>query len=335
MTKHGNPKNVLHTPKEILVLQRTLKGILDWQMHFEDSLADPNHNWDSSRIFASLIGGMYSCILVTSMNPYSCEKTMPKLRSISAKPQSCVGVICTPPAILQSIGLLSCFASERNSSPWYRETSSFLINAAVEAFPESHPSILLLRLLFSNLTPSQFVMMYEVGSNVVEQCYGEASVFQFRVDMQEAAHRNGLGGTIRSHADTLCTATHEATDAIRLSGLAKVYSLTGQYEESAEAVRRCLAQTEDEGNGHSPAFLKALSSLASLQYAQNDFVGEGITLQKLLTTVLAKDRRETYTSELSINALRAISMLDEFYARRDLDEQRDALQLEFPSAFEL
>jgi hypothetical protein len=327
---HENIHNVLRTPKEMLALQRTLKGILDWHQHAEDTTVDLDHGWT----FFELLKEMYQCLVVSDESPFTCEKVTPHLRKTSAALQSHM-IICTPLAILISVELLSYFAFRSNSSPWYHETSRFLINAAVQAFPDSHPSILLLRLLFSNLTSSQLVMLYEVGSNVMDQRYGGATTFFFRVRMLSVASTTGLGVAIRSYADALCTATPEETDDFHLLGIARVYRLTGQYEESAEAVRRCLAQTEDEGNGHSVASLEALHFLASLQNAQNDFVGEEITLQKLLTTVLAKDRREIHTSGLSISALRAISMLDGFYARLNLDEQRDALQLEFPSAFEL
>ena len=75
--------------------------------------------------------------------------------------------------------------------------------------------------------------------------------------------------------------------------------------------------------------------LYAVQHGQNDFVGEEITLQKILKTTLARDRRELHASEFSVDALDAISRLDEFYANHSLSEQRDALHLEYPSVFEL
>ena len=94
-------------------------------------------------------------------------------------------------------------------------------------------------------------------------------------------------------------------------------------------------QIEDEGDGDSLTLIAALRCLAFVQYQQNDFVGEEISLQKTLKAILARDRRESHTPQLSIDALATISDLDALYADHNLNEQRDALYLEYPSAFEL
>jgi tetratricopeptide (TPR) repeat protein len=332
MFDHGNIKHVLQTPKEILDLQCTLKGVLDWQQDVKNSTLDRNYCW----AFHDLLLDMRQCIIVSDSNPSMCGKVTPHLRKTSAKLQSRIAK-CTPLEVLASVDLLSCFAFNRNSSPLYYESSRFLINAAVEAFPDSHPTLLLLRLLLDacNLTPPQLVMTYKVGSNVLEQFYGAATAFQFRIGMHMAAAWIGLGATIRSYADTICAAAHNVTNSEGLFAIGRMYETMGEYEKSADALRRCLAQIENEGNGGSWASVVALKFLAFLQSKINDFVGEEIILRKVLKTTLARDRRKLHTSQLSIDALDAISDLETFYALHGLDEERYALHMEFPSAFEL
>lgn len=93
---HGNIQNVLYTPKETLVLRRTLKGILDWQEHLEDPLLDQDYSYDNTRTFVDLVFDMEKCLYVSYMDPFSCGKITPQLQSKSAKFQSRIRNICTP-----------------------------------------------------------------------------------------------------------------------------------------------------------------------------------------------------------------------------------------------
>lgn len=330
MLDHENIHNVLQTPKEILVLQRTLKGVLDWQQHAEDSMIDLEHRW----AFFELLKDMQQCLIVSHNNMSMCGKITPQLRRTSAKLQSHMAT-CTPLAVLRSVDELLYFASNRNFSPWYYETSRFLINAAAETFPESHPSLLLIRLLLDGLTPPQLIMVYEVGSIITNQLYDEVTTLSFRIRMHSAASYIGLGAAIRSYADALCSAAPDETNPWRLYDMAILYYSMHQYEKAADAARRYIAQIEDEGDGNSSTLIGALQFLAVVQSEQNDFVGEEITLQKILATALARDRRELHTSQLSMDALKGISCLEGFYMYYDLSEQRDALHMDYPSAFEL
>jgi hypothetical protein len=79
----------------------------------------------------------------------------------------------------------------------------------------------------------------------------------------------------------------------------------------------------------------ALWVLANSQHLQQDLAGEESSVRKILYLVLAGDRRELRSSQLSVRALEAISRLESVYKAREMDEQRDALHLEFPNAFEL
>lgn len=333
MLYQENIRNLLQTPKEMLVLQRTLKGVLDWQQHAEGSTMDLSDSWT----FVDLIKDMERCVLVSDKISPMCEKIMPHFRSTSAKLQSHM-ITCNPLAVLLSVDGLLNFAWKRNSSPWYYETSRFLINAAVETFPNSHPSLLLLRMLLSKLTPTQLVMIEEVGSSVIAQYYGAAKALVFRGNMHSAAARTGLSTSTRPYAEALRAATSPASDATSprsLYDFARLHWQTGHYAKSADILRRCLAQIEDEGDGDSSTLIAALQALAFVQDRQNDFVGQEITLQNLLKAILARDRRESHTPQLSIYALTAIAALYAFYAHFGLNEQRDALHLEYPSAFEL
>jgi hypothetical protein len=330
MLDNGNIHNVLQTPKEMLVLQGTFKGLLNWQQHTKGSTVDPDQRWT----FHDMLLDMRKCLFVSENNPSACEKMTPHLQRISAKLRTHM-ITCTPLAVLDAVGHLSYFANRRNSSPWYYETSRFLVNAAAEAFPESHPSLLLLHLILSTLTSSQLLLMYKLGSEVIEHFYGDATAFYFRVEMHRVASRSGLGATIRSYADALCAAEPDATHPQDLYDIATLYRSINQHKESADAVRRYLAQIEDEAEGDCSTPIHALQFLALVQGEQNDVVGEETTLQKLLKVTLARDRGNFYTSQLSIDVLGAVSMLEAFYVRHDLNEQRDALHLEYPSAFEL
>lgn len=335
MLGHENIHKVLQTPKEMLVLQRTLKGVLDWQQHVEDSEVVLGYSFGNTRTFIKWLRDMDQCLYVNSMNPFSSEKTTSQLGRISAELGSHIGVTCTPLAVLCSVNFLSNFAHKRAHSSWYNETLKFLINAAIEVFPDSHPSLLLLRLLSNRLTASQLVMMYKVGSDVMKQCGGEALSFSLRTAMHSVASRFGLGATIRSYGDALCVSISHATNTVDLHIIARLYGSLREYEKSADAVRRHLAQIEDKAGGDSPTSIAPLRFLAFVQYKQKDCAGEEATLQKILKITLARDRREVHTSQLTVDALDAISELDAFYVRHDLNEQRDILHLEHPSAFEV
>lgn len=330
---HGALINLMHTPKEMLVLQRTHKAILDWQQHLEDSLVGPNRTHDDK--FFNLVTDMAGCLYVSYANPLSCGKITPHLRTMSAEFQDRVGAICTPTSILQSGWTLLSLASHRNENQWYHETSRFLINTAAEAFPDSHPSLLLLHLLFGDLTPSKLVMIYEVGSSVLQRSYGEAMAFRFRFTMCSAAFDMGHGATFKVFADVLCAATRDSDEATRLFQAAQTYLSMGSYERCSEAAQRCLAQLEAASNRHDVKVATTLWVLAQSQQRQQDFAGGESSLRRIIEIVLAKDRRVLRSSQLSVQALEAISCLDQLYEVCDMNEQRDALHLEFPSAFEL
>ena len=330
-----NIHNLLQTSKETLVLQRTLKGVLDWYQHTEGLMVELDHSQDNTLTFVNLVHDMTQCLYVSCVNPYSCEKTTSKLRGASAELRRHFGVTCTPSAVFFALDALSSLACSQATNQWYYATARFIVNAAVEEFPATHPSLLLILLLFSDFTSSQLVMMYELGWNVIEQCYGKARAFSFRVGMHSAASRMGLDATISSYADALCATTPDTTDPRCLFDIARLCISTGRYKESGVAVRRCLALLENEVDGDCSTLIDALQLLAAVQFSQNDLVGEEETLQRIVKIALARDRRELHTSQLSIDALNAISELDEIYAHHNLDEKRDALRLEFPSAFEL
>ena len=333
MPNHGNLQNVLHTSKEILILQRTLKGILDWQQHLQEPLLDQDYSYDNTCNFVYLVLDMEKCLYVSSMNPFSRGKITTQLQSTSAKFKSRVRDICTPLAILRSVEILSGFAYNRNYNPWYHQTSRFLVDTAAEAFQDSHPSLLLLHLLFSGPTASQLAMLCELGSDIMQRFYGEAEAFWFRVAIHIVVSSAGLDAAIGFHADELCATTE--TDARRWYEVAKLYQSMGQYEKSEDAVRRCMAQLEVEGDANGSKLIAALQFLAGVQSKQNDLAGQELTLQEILEVTLARDWDELHTSQLSVDALEAVSDLEVFYARHGLNEQRDALHLEYPSAFEL
>ncbi|GAB7324848.1 hypothetical protein MBLNU13_g08678t1 [Cladosporium sp. NU13] len=325
----GNIHNLVQTPEEELVLHRTLKGVRDWQQHAKDSLIELDYHWT----FPDLLKDMKQCLHMKDSNPFTCDNITLHLRNTSAKIYAYMQT-CTPLAVLYSVDLLSYFTFKRNSSQWYEITSRFLINAAVEALPASHPSLLLLRLLFGTHTPWQLAMIYKEGSDIMGQCYGEAIAFRFRIGMHSTASRIGQGAAIRSYADELCAATPDITNPRRLYDIASLYFVMSHYKETSGALQRCLAKCEDEGDGDSSISTDALRLLAFVQSEQNDFEGEETTLWKILKIKLARDRRELSTPQLSVDALDTLSDLDAFYEYHDLNKQRYDLHLKYPSAFE-
>lgn len=335
MPNRGNLQNVLHTPNETLILQRTLKGILDWQQNLEDPLVDPKHSSGSASTFSNLINNMVRCLCAGNLNPLCRGKLTPQLRSTSAKLQSLIRVICTPLAILRAVGVLSSLVIGPNYDPWYHETSRFLVNAAVEAFPDSHPSLLLLQLLFSEPTPSQLAMVYEAGSSMMQRFRGDEKAFTFCVAMHALVFKMGLGATFRSSANDLCASMRDSNDAARFYKIAKLHLSMGSYDECSAAAQKSLAQLDAEGNKRDLGLINTLWVLANSQQKQQDFTGEESSVRRILDLVLATDRRRLRSSQLSVDALEAISRMDEFYECHQMNEQRDALHLEFPSAFEL
>lgn len=109
----------------------------------------------------------------------------------------------------------------------------------------------------------------------------------------------------------------------------------GSYERCSEAAQRCLAQLEAASNRHDLDVVKTLWVLVRTQQRQQDFAGGESSLRRIIEIVLARDRRVLRSSQLSVRALEAISCLDDLYECCGMNEQRDALHMEFPSAFEL
>ena len=89
---------LLQTSKETLVLQRTLKGVLDWQQHAEGSTMDLSDSWT----FVDLIKDMERCVLVSDKISPMCETSKSPARVRVARCSAmtpavyCTG-ICQPP----------------------------------------------------------------------------------------------------------------------------------------------------------------------------------------------------------------------------------------------
>lgn len=183
---------------------------------------------------------------------------------------------------------------------------------------------------------SQLAMLCEVGSDIIQRFTAKRKPFdRFRIAVHMATSRLGLQAKIEFHADELCATT--AASSRRHCEVAMLYESMGQHEKSEDAVRRCIAKLEVEGDAYGSRLIAALQLLTGVRSKQNDFAGQGITitLQGILEVILAKDWDELHTSQLSVDASEAISDLEVFYAHHGLHEQRDGVHLEYPSAFGL
>ena len=242
---------------------------------------------------------------------------------------------CTPLAVLRSIESLLYLAFRRHSRSWHYQTLTlkFLIRTAAEVLPASHPSLLLLRLLLDGTTSAQLVTVYELGIRVIERCNSRPHAVSFRAGFLVAALDNGLDATFRPYADVFCATAHDMNDDRHQCGIAKLYLAMGRYRESADILRRCLSQLEDEGNEESLDSVNALRILARLQFQQEDLAGQETSLRRILEIVLARHRLERQ-AQFDTDALQAIAYMDMFYQRHRLNQKREALRLDFPKAFE-
>ena len=328
-------ENVLHTPDETRQLQRVLKGVLDWQQQLDISQNAMDKHLRDEYHFTRQLDDIAYALELNRYQPLTCRKVTRELQRKCAELRSCMGVSCTPLAIFRSAGHLLWFAKQREGSAWHFETSKFLVKAAAEALPSTHPTLLLLHLLSGDSTPAQLVTVYGAGSCVMQRCHGRSETARFAAGFLSSAIEAGLDAAFGSDADKICATTSSVNHSGHLILLAQLCLSTHRYKESTDAIRRCLAKLEDEGDGVSWDSTEALWFLARLQFYQGDLVGEEISLQNILAITLALDEPVFHGSHLSLKALRAISNLDMFYQRNTLKEKRDALCLKYPSAFEL
>lgn len=321
--------------EEMRTLHLVLKSVLDWELFYEESQAKIDSSRNDGTDLEKLLLEMVTMLDMNVRTPSMiCENTE-KIRVSSLTIDSCIRTKLTPLVVFCSVGPVLRLAYRRDSSEWYSISSQFLLRSAEDSFPRSHPSQLLLRLLFSSLTPGQLAAIYEVGSSVVRQHYGEASATTFRVEYVSTAYKTGLGVAFVSHVATPC-AGPKVSDARSMCGTADLYFYMHRYEESAETMQRCLKHLRDEGTEDNGESIYALWVLANSQHRLEDFAGEDTSLKKILEIALARDRSRDipHESTLSISALHAISDLDWFYGFLHLDEQREALRSDFPKAFE-
>lgn len=96
--------------------------------------------------------------------------------------------MCTPVAVLSSIQLILRIASHRGSDKWYGLTPEFILRTITETPPELHPTGLLSKaLLFNTRTAEELGTIYEVGSMLLQQCYGKWASTNFRLGLVSAA----------------------------------------------------------------------------------------------------------------------------------------------------
>jgi hypothetical protein len=323
-------------PEEMRTLYQALKGVLNWERFYEESQGKRNSGRNDDMYLEKQLLEMVTSLDLNVRRPSMIYEVTNKIKDTSRAIGNCFGTALTPLSVFCSVGPILRLSYRRDSSEWYDSSSRFLLQCAEQTFPTLHPSQLLLRLLFSNLTPGQLAAIYEVGSNIVGQHYGEASATTFRIEYVSTAYRTGMGVAFVSHVATLC-AGPKVSDARSMCGNADLSFYMHRYEESAETMQRCLAHLKDEGTEDNGESIYALWVLASSQHQLRDFAGEDSSLRRILEIALARDRsRDTFDeSTLGIDALHAISDLDWFYEFLHLDEQREALRSEFPRAFEL
>ena len=330
---HENVHNVLCTPKEVLVLQRTLKSVLDWQEHIEILQAPSKKVRKDECRLAMLLVTIMNALNLNHRVPWQCEKATRLLQSKSEALQNHIRVTCTPPAVFRSIKMLIRLASQGEYSAWHYQTIQFFVNTAAEILPSSHPSLLLIRLLFEEPTAAQLAMVYEQGFRTMQRCYGGAEADYFRAEFLTAVFGNGLGATFRSSAESLCRSSSDTNDGRSLLRIAQMCYSMDRDDECETFLRKCWTRLKAEGKGKSADSLAALHLLSILQNLREDYAGEVKSLRKYLAIELIRDRRSCHGPQLSMNALLVIADLDDLYRSLGLGEQRVALRSEFPDAF--
>jgi hypothetical protein len=164
MSVHQNLSSVLCTPKEMRMLHRALKGVLDWQKEFEDS----TYTRDGNPI-GQMLTDIQEALRWNYQKPLTCTKVSRQLQKTGAALQRRMKEPCGLLDIHQFVGALLQLAKRRNYSAWDHSTFTFLSKMAAEALSISHPSLLLFHLLLSEPTPAHLVMIYDVGCSVVHR----------------------------------------------------------------------------------------------------------------------------------------------------------------------
>jgi hypothetical protein len=336
--------DTLSTPKELRSWQQALKGLLDWQQSLQHSAVEVDEDLlrDDASTLYYLHVDMRNTVSAVSMDPWICKSAIPRLGKVSSAISNHLKFTdtrATPLAVLHAVWPLQVLAGTPgiwDSNEWYVTSSKFLLKAAAETLPECHPTLLFMKALLLDGSVSQgLAIVYELGFDIIQRYLGEPCATDFRYNFVVGGLQDDSNAAIGSHVDSLRALASNSDDAVEYFNIADLLRMKLRFAEAAHFAQRCLARLQDLGEQNSLVAAGAWWVLSRSQRSQGDIKGQEESLQHALAVTLAAPRDRNQGAELSTAVLGSISHLYGFYKRNNLEEKRDALRVEYPSAFEL
>jgi hypothetical protein len=328
-------------PKEARPLQRALKGMEDWQCHFDESGVSRDEILAYTDSFYCLLRNLSVALTFDRSSQQMCRSATRKLGEASAAFQSHLNSTCTPLAVLSSIQLILRIAGCRDSDPWHKSTSGFLLRTTTEILPGSHPTLLLLQALLVHVpAPEGLATIYEQGSSIVERCYSKSTAIDFRLDFVSAALDIHPHAAFMSNANTLSASTIEASipRPLRTTDTARSQIASRRVGEAVAYGHSCLYAVRgwtDSGRRRIDRLgeLYAWRILCNSKRMQCGFTGEETSQFNAHALIVAMANGEDRGMELGMKSLQVVRDLHSFYEEHDLDEQCETLRLAYPNAF--
>jgi hypothetical protein len=316
----------------------------NWQEHFQDSGSDQMEILQHTDDFYFLLRNISVALRFDRSDSSMCGNATKKLREASVAFQNCLGPMRTPIAVLSSIQLILRIVSLRDTDEWYKSTSTFLLKTVAETLPGLHPTPLLLQALLSQGTdPKGLAMIYDVGSMLIQRCYGKSAAINFRLDFVSAALDVFPDASFSSNAGTLCYAAVAWSDIERGIGLMEESITQRRTEELFDYLGHCCSWIHEEDDSIWPPPPPRLATgkerltdyyawriFCNSQRMQCGFAGEEISplnAHALMANMLYPGGGP--------NSSPIIRKLHLFYKEHDLVEQCEALRLEYPEVIEL
>lgn len=337
------------TPNDARSVQQALKSMMDWHSHFHDSDFGKDEILIYTDRFYFLLRSLSVSLKFDRSDQSMCGAATRRLGEASASLQGHLKPMCTPLAVLSSIQLILRIVNRRDSDEWYKATSKFLLQTTAGSLPRSHPTLLLLQaLLGDQLTPDGLYMIFEVGSLLVRRCYGGSTALHFRLDFISAALDIYPDAKFTIATGMLCDTANTAHDVLWSDALAEFEDdRRHRSYEVLSYVRGCSCYLNDRVPFDLPSVPMPLATiqersadyyawriLANSQRMQCGFAGEEISRLNAHALIVTMSNMDggSRSDEDSLHIIRRLHL---FYEEHDLDEQCQALRLEYPSAFEL
>lgn len=323
-----------HIPKQVRLLQQTLKSIQDWQLHFKDSGGHQRHVISAVIWLRTHIRSMRCAIHCLENSPSLDQSALAfrLLRETSIALRNKLRVKCSPPAVLISMFTLLKVESLNSSrlSIYHYTSRTFFLRMAAEMLPRSHPTLLLLQLLACDQTPNVTTAICRVGRHVVEQCLGPSSeqVWVSQLGLTNAAtgtktiaeRPNDSDQSGERHTANTATSAEDAGTR-ELAYVNRLRSLSGLDTQSKQDLREAYG---------------AYQLLAVSQHWLGDFAGEGVSLRNALKFAETMDLDAGVgPGDPSLEVLQAVRELYCYYEIQNDTDRCQILRLDYPSPLKI